>query len=171
MEKRPGSQDERPGESPAERADRNFADLLQELRVTQTGVQILFAFLLVLAFETRFTELDRTAVVIYVVTVVFCVSAATFLIAPVALHRTMFALGRKAEVVRVSSLQAKTGLALLAVAMVGATLLALDMALPRWFALVIAGGIAVLLLTAWYVVPVRRARRPAEADRTDTHRD
>lgn len=167
MAKQPGEVDERPGESSAERADRNFSDLLQELRVTQTGVQILFAFLLILVFQDRFTELDRVAVIIYVVTVVFCVAAVILLIAPVALHRVMFALGRKAEVVQVSAKLAKAGLALLAVALVGATLLALDVALPRWLALVIAATIASMLLTLWYLLPVRRARQPAEPDPTE----
>lgn len=166
MDKQPGHHDERPGESPAERADRNFSDLLQELRVTQTGVQILFAFLLILAFEPRFADLDRLAVIIYVVTVLCCAAAAIFLIAPVALHRAMFALGRKAEVVAVSAKQAKTGLALLGVAIVGASLLALDSALPRWLALVIVAGIALTLLTVWYVVPARRVRRKAAPDLT-----
>ncbi|MBA3367876.1 MAG: hypothetical protein H0T99_04285 [Geodermatophilaceae bacterium] len=64
MDKRPGAGDERPGESSAERADRNFGDLLQELRVTQTGVQLLFAFLLTLVFQQRFTELDQFAVTV-----------------------------------------------------------------------------------------------------------
>jgi len=167
MDKRAGDVDERPGESPAERADRNFADLLQELRVTQTGVQILFAFLLTLVFQQRFTELDRFAVIIYVVTVVFCVAAAAFLIAPVPLHRAMFALGRKSEVVKVAANQAKAGLWLLGFAIVGATLLALDMPLPRWLALLIAGGIAITLVSVWLIVPVRRARRPAEPDPID----
>jgi amino acid transporter len=167
MNKQSGDVDERPGESPAERADRNFADLLQELRVTQTGVQILFAFLLTLVFQQRFIELDRFAVIVYVVTVIFCVASSIFLIAPVALHRAMFRLGRKTEVVDGSAKQAKTGMALLAVALVGAALLALDVPLPRWLALVIVGGIAMTLVTVWYVVPVRKARRPAEPDPTD----
>ncbi len=166
MDKQPGHQDERPGESPAERADRNFSDLLQELRVTQTGVQILFAFLLILAFQPRFADLDRLAVIVYVVTVLCCAAAAIFLIAPVALHRAMFGLGRKGEVVAVSATQAKTGLALLGVAIVGATLLALDSALPRWLALVIVAAIALTLLTVWYVVPARRVRRKAAPDPT-----
>lgn len=165
MDKQPGDFDERPGESTAERADRNFADLLQELRVTQTGVQILFAFLLTLVFQSRFTELDRFAIVVYVVTVLFCVAASIFLIAPVPLHRIMFALGRKSEIVRVSARQAKTGLWLLGFAIVGATLLALDMPLPRWLALLISGAIAVTLLTVWFIGPARRVRRPADLDR------
>ncbi|MDQ3735064.1 MAG: DUF6328 family protein [Actinomycetota bacterium] len=159
--------DQRPSESPAERADRNFADLLQELRVTQTGVQILFAFLLTLVFSQRFTELDQFAVIVYVVTVVFCVAASIFLIAPVALHRALFRRGRKEEVVKGADKQAKTGMAFLAVALVGATLLALDMPLARWLALTIVGAIGITLLTVWFVVPVRRARRPAEPDSTE----
>jgi len=170
MDKKSGDVDERPGESPAERADRNFADLLQELRVTQTGVQILFAFLLTLVFQQRFAELDRFAVVVYVVTVIFCVAAAIFLIAPVPLHRAMFALGRKSEVVKVSATQARTGVVLLGFAIVGATLLALDMPLPRGLALGISGGIAVMLLIVWFVVPTIRVRRPAEPDPTDPPR-
>lgn len=98
---------------------------------------------------------------------VFCVAASIFLIAPVALHRAMFRLGRKSEVVDGSAKQAKTGMALLAVALVGATLLALDVALPRWLALVIAGGIVLTLLTVWCVVPVLRVRQPAKPDPTD----
>ena len=78
----------------------------------------------------------------------------------------MFRLGRKAEVVDGSAKQAKTGLALLAVALVGATLLALDMPLARWLALAIASLIATTLLIVWYVVPVRKARSPAEPDPT-----
>ncbi|MDQ4032290.1 MAG: DUF6328 family protein [Actinomycetota bacterium] len=171
MDKRSGDSDDRPDESPAERADRNFADLLQELRVTQTGVQILFAFLLTLVFSQRFTELDRFAVTVYVVTVIFCVAASIFLIAPVALHRTMFRLGRKGEVVAGADKQARTGMAMLAVALVGATLLALDMPLQRWLALTIAGGIALALLTVWFVVPVRRARRPAKPNSTAQSND
>lgn len=167
VDKHPGNVDERPGESRAERADRNFADLLQELRVTQTGVQILFAFLLILSFEPRFADLDQIAVTVYVVTVVCCAAAVILLIAPVALHRAMFALGRKAEVVDVSAKQAKTGLALLGLSIVGTTTLALDMALPRWGALLIVGGIALSLLTVWCVVPIRRVRRPADPDPTD----
>ena len=80
---------------------------MQELRVTQTGVQILFTFLPTLVFQQRFTELDRFAVIVYVVTVVFCVAASIFLIAPVALHRAMFRLGRKSEVVDGSAKQAR----------------------------------------------------------------
>jgi hypothetical protein len=76
-------------ETPLERADRNFVELLQELRVTQTGVQILFAFLLSLAFTSRFPELDTVQRTVYVTTLLCAVLAATLFTAPAALHRSL----------------------------------------------------------------------------------
>lgn len=74
-------------ETALERDDRNFVELLQELRVTQTGVQILFAFLLTLAFTQRFTELDSLQRGTYVTTLLLSVAAAVLLTAPAAVHR------------------------------------------------------------------------------------
>lgn len=69
-------------ETPLERADRNFGELLQELRVIQTGVQFLFAFLLTLAFTSRFPELDTVQRTTYVTTLLLTVIAAALFTAP-----------------------------------------------------------------------------------------
>ncbi len=82
----PDAEDER-GESEAERLDRNYGELLQELRVTQTGVQILFAFLLTLAFTQRFAQITSFQRGTYVVTLLFAAGAAALLIGPVSFHR------------------------------------------------------------------------------------
>src|SRR2546429_7750584 len=90
-------------ETPLERWDRNFTELLQELRVAQTGVQILFAFLLTLPFTNRFdrvTELDRG---VYVATIVAAAAATALLLAPVRYHRPVFRKGRKPALVQVGS--------------------------------------------------------------------
>jgi uncharacterized protein DUF6328 len=87
------------GETPLKRADRNFADLLQELRVAQTGVQILFAFLLGLAFTDRFAELGDTERGIYIATLAACALTEALLVAPVMLHRLLFQCGLKRELV------------------------------------------------------------------------
>lgn len=63
-------------ETPLERADRAFAELLQELRVTRTGVQILFAFLLSLAFTPRFPSPDAVRRGTYITTLLLAVAAA-----------------------------------------------------------------------------------------------
>src|SRR6185437_5639709 len=98
-------------ESAAHRLDRNFSELLQELRVAQTGVQILFAFLLSIAFQQRFTSLQNYQRVFYLVTLMAAALAAVLLIAPVAVHRMLFRQHLKDEVVALTSRLAVAGLA------------------------------------------------------------
>jgi hypothetical protein len=145
-------------ETPAERDDRNFNELLQELRVSQMGVQILFAFLLTLAFQSRFARVDTLQLTIYAVTLLLCAGATAFLIAPVALHRTLFRQGRKREIVEAASTLAKWGLLLLFLAVCGAVLFIFDVVLGRGLALGLTAGVAALFLVLWYVVPWRMSR-------------
>jgi hypothetical protein len=94
--------------------DRNLAELLQELRVAFTGVQILFAFLLSLAFAQRFTELDGFDTAVYTVALLSTALATMVLIAPVSFHRIVFRRGQKAALVVAADRQAILGSALTA---------------------------------------------------------
>ncbi|OUD04437.1 DUF6328 family protein [Streptomyces swartbergensis] len=147
------------GETPLQRADRNFVELLQELRVTQTGVQILFAFLLSLAFTSRFTSLDTVQRVTYVITLLLAVLAAALFTAPAALHRSLFQQGAKPRIVQVSSRLATTGLIVLVFAFSGSVLLVVDVTTSRTGG--IAAGAATFLVCVglWGLLPrlVRRA--------------
>src|SRR5947209_10039375 len=87
-------------ETVLERWDRNFSELLQELRVAQTGVQVLFAFLLTLPFTNRFERITEVQRGTYVVTLVAAAAATALLIAPVSYHRLVFRQGRKPQLVR-----------------------------------------------------------------------
>lgn len=118
-------------ETPLERADRNFGELLQELRVTQTGVQILFAFLLTLAFTPRFPSLDTVQRTTYVVTLLLAVLAAALFTAPAALHRSLFQKGAKPRIVQVSSRLATLGMGVLVLAFTGSVLLVVDVTTGR----------------------------------------
>src|SRR6476619_4614896 len=89
-----------PNESEKQRWDRNFGDLLQELRVSQTGVQILFAFLLTLPFSARFTSTTPFQRNVYIVALLCAACATALIISPVAFHRALFRQGRKPELVR-----------------------------------------------------------------------
>ncbi|MFJ8594050.1 DUF6328 family protein [Streptomyces sp. NPDC093598] len=155
-------------ETPLQRADRNFVELLQELRVTQTGMQILFAFLLSLAFTSRFEDLDTVQRVTYVITLLLAVLAAALFTAPAALHRSLFQQGAKPRIVQVSSRLATTGLSVLVFAFSGSVLLVVDVTTGR--AGGIAAGVATFLVCVglWGLLPrlVRRAGRRAEADGT-----
>jgi hypothetical protein len=140
-------------ETQSERLDRNFADLLQELRVAQTGVQILFAFLLTLPFAARFTTVDEFERIVYVVALLSAGAAAGMIIAPVAYHRMLFRRGRKAALVRSAHRMASGGLAFLVVAMVGAVMLVLDVVHGRALAIVGALCVAGWFTLLWAVLP------------------
>lgn len=146
------------GESRLRRADRNFADILQETRVLQTGVQILFALTVTAAFTGRLAS-DLFARVVYVSTLVSVVCAAALLIAPVAYHRAYFRSGRKRELVDRSHQLVIFGIVALLLALTGSMLLVLEVVLSRPVALALTGTIATGLLTVWFILPARAARR------------
>ncbi|MFE6055984.1 DUF6328 family protein [Kitasatospora sp. NPDC056446] len=146
-------------ENPAVRADRRLVELLQELRVLQTGVQIVFAFLLGVAFTPRFAQLGDAQQDIYITTLLLTVIAAAVLATPVALHRGLYRHPGKARIVDVSARVAQIGLLLLACALTGAVLLVLDVVLGAAVAVPITCAVALIFGTLWFVLPwtVRRA--------------
>lgn len=151
-------------ETRTERADRNLGEMLQELRVLQTGVQILFGFLLILAVQPRFASADGFEKGVYFTTLLLSCVATVFLMAPVAYHRVLFGRGRKVEIVKVSNRLTHVGMVALWLAISSAVLLVLDLVLQRPFAWIISGAIAVLFLGVWYVLPLSRLSDPAESD-------
>jgi hypothetical protein len=143
-------------ETDSERLDRNFGDLLQELRVLQAGVQILFAFLLTLPFAARFATIDSFERIVYVVALLAAAGAAAMIIAPVAYHRVLFRRGRKPELVRSAHRMASGGLGFMLVAMVGSVLLVSDVVLGRVLAFVVSAAAAIWFVLLWAVFPMLR---------------
>jgi len=146
------------GQTPEEVLDRNLAELLQEMRVVITGVQVLFAFLLTMAFTARFDELGAFGTSVYTVTLLSTASATLVLIAPVSFHRTLFRQQRKAQLVAFADGALLVGLALLFLGIASAVLLVLDVVLGRWPAVAGCGFVVVLGAVAWYVIPLRHRR-------------
>ena len=151
-------------ETATERLDRNWDELLQELRVTQTGVQLLAGFLLTLPFQQRFGEITQQQRVTYLIALGSAIVATTLLVAPVSAHRLLFRRHAKAQLVGLADLSARAGLATLAVSVTSATFLIFDVVLGRGAA-VTAAVVAVVIFTAnWLVVPlVVRAHLGREA--------
>src|SRR5215218_2425503 len=149
------------GETLEQLLDRNLAELLQELRVAFTGVQILFAFLLSMAFTPRFTELDGFDIAVYVVALLSTALATMVLIAPVSFHRIVFRRRQKAALVVVADRLLMVGMALLIPAISSSVLLVLDVVLGRWAGIVCGSVIALIGLLTWYVLPlaIRRGGR------------
>jgi uncharacterized ion transporter superfamily protein YfcC len=141
-------------ETEAQRLDRNYGELLQELRVAQVGVQILFASLLTVVFTDRFTTISSLQRGTYVVTLLAATTATALLVGPVAFHRIVFRHNQKDDLVRVSHRMALGGLACLSVALVGVVLLILEEVLGKTPALWYSAGMAALFLLLWVVVPL-----------------
>ncbi|MFJ2895460.1 DUF6328 family protein [Streptomyces sp. NPDC087218] len=151
-------------ETPEERADRRWTDLLQELRVAQTGVQILFGFLLAVVFQSRFAELSDTDRNIYVVTVMLGSATAAALIGPVSYHRLLTGRRLKPQTVVWASRMTVLGLVLLFCTMCSTLLLILRVALHNSLALWLVGGMAVWFLACWFAFPVRALARSSPPD-------
>ena len=150
-------------ETETERLDRNWATLLQELRVVQTGVQLLTGFLLTLPFQARFDQLSNEMRAVYLVTVACSVTSTVLIAAPVSIHRILFRRHRLESLVTAAHWYALTGLTFLGLALTGVTVVIFDAVLgPR--AGVVAGSCtAVALLVFWAVVPLSmrvRHRKP-----------
>jgi hypothetical protein len=156
-------------ETAAERADRNFGDLLQELRVAQTGVQILFAFLLTLTFTQRFPELGSGQQRLYGVTVAFSAAAMAFLVGPVAAHRLAFRQRRKERVLQLSHRMSLTGLLLMGLAILCSVFLTCWVGLGIRWAYSVGASAGVAIVAAWLVLPsMVRAGRPSAGYDSET---
>ena len=151
----PGSKLNR-NESEADRLDRNYNELLQELRVAETGVQILFAFMLSIAFQERFQTLDDVQRTIYVITLMFCTLSIALLVAPVAFHRLVFRQGLKDELVRITNKLALAGTSFLLLAVLSGVLLIFDHVVGRAFSIVVTSLLAVVFISLWLVMPLWR---------------
>ena len=142
-------------ESMAQRSDRQLSELLQELRVMQTGVQVLTGFLLTLPFQQRFATLDHYQVTLYLTLVSLAVATTGVLVAPVSLHRAVFRRGLKAPLVTASDRLARVGLVMLGVVVTGTAMLAFDVVISRTAGLVVGGCAVVLLTVLWVLIPHR----------------
>ncbi|WP_404472730.1 DUF6328 family protein [Microbacterium aerolatum] len=141
-------------ETPNERADRNWDELMQELRVMQTGTQVLSGFLLAVAFQPRFTELDPLQVGLYLVLVGLAALATILALAPVGMHRSLFGQRRKPDLVRMGSMMVKADLVAVGALSVGVTALIVDFTLDRTFAIVVLAVGTLVVLGLWLVLPL-----------------
>jgi hypothetical protein len=150
-------------DSREEAAEQRFTDMLQQLRVVQTGVQILAAFLLTLPFAGRFTRLETADKSLYVVSLTAAAVSTALVVAPVSYSQWV---GRKAmsNVLKVSFRLAQAGLLALMVAAVCAVTLAVRVALGSSWAIGIGAAIAAVYLISWYVLPLWHRLRVREEE-------
>lgn len=156
-------------ETETERLDRNWSNLLQELRVVQTGIQLLTGFLLTLPFQARFPELETYEQAVYLVTLGASVTATILLVAPVALHRILFRRRALRQLVDHANRFALAGFVLLGIAMCGVPLLIFDLVVGPTAGIIACAVAATLFVSVCLVLPVSLRRRLGPVnDRSDS---
>lgn len=158
---------ERPGETLAQRADRNVMELLNELRVVGIGVQVLFGFLLSIPFAKGFPRLDHFERGIWLASLVFAALATALLVAPVAYHRWLFRRHEKETLVRVTNRLAIGGLIAVGLAVCSAVLLVTSFVAPGVRSIVITAGLVCVFAGLWFVMPLSRVSQDDIDDRDD----
>jgi Family of unknown function (DUF6328) len=146
----------RPGESEAERDDRNLADLLQELRVAGLGIQIIFGYLLALPFTSKFSALGPGQRALYLATLLLAAVATALLVGPVAYHRLVFRRHLKRHLVGAANVMAILGLATVGLTISAAVLLVASYVVHGAPAVIIGVFVVCLFAGLWFVYPLTR---------------
>jgi hypothetical protein len=150
-------------ETEQERLDRQLNQLLNELRVAMPGVQVLFAFLLTVAFQQRFADVTDFQRDVYFVTLLAAAAASALFIAPTAYHRLVFREGYKPQLIEIGSKLAVGGLVCLAVAMNGAVLLVTDVLFERTTVIMTVAVTSSLYVGLWFGLGLMRRLRPSSS--------
>jgi amino acid transporter len=145
-----------PGETPKQRINRELIELLNEIRIALPGVQVLFAFLLVVPFGPGWrhtTSFQRHA---YVFSIVTAALAIVIMIAPSSYHRLLWRQPHKEHMLMTSNVLLIAGMAFLAMAISGSLFFVVSFALGTWEAAVTTAGILGVILVLWYAMPLAR---------------
>lgn len=149
---------DRPGETEAQRDDRNLIELLQELRVAGLGVQVLFGFLLSLPFTNRFSGLSHPQRGLYLASLLLAAISTALLLAPVAYHRLVFRKHEKERLVKDANLLALLGLGSVGLAVSASVLLVVSYVAKGLPAALITVFVVGLFAGLWFVLPLIRSR-------------
>ncbi len=145
-------------ESEVERADRKWDDMLQELRVMQTGAQLLAGFLLTLPFQRRFDDLDQVQTGLYLVLVLLAAITTALVLTPIAVHRTVSGQQVKPRLVRVAHRLLRAVVASLSLLIVGMTIFIFDLVVTRPWAVGVGLAISAVLVALLVLLPQRLVR-------------
>ena len=158
-DRRDADPDDGRNETETERLDRNWNALLQELRVLETGTQILTGFLLTVAFQSAFAKLNAAEVTIYLVTLSLAILAAILVLTPVALHRGLFRRRKMGDLVAWSDRILRVSLLIAGLTVVGVALLVFQIAAGPVAGIAAAVVAAVVLVSSWFLLPLGLRRR------------
>lgn len=162
----PGSSskfDDGRGETENQRLDRNWVELLQELRVMQTGIQILTGFLLTLPFQSKFDDLDIFQVVVYLCLVIGAVVVTALILTSVNLHRAIFGLHIKKSLVTNTDRTVRLTMVLMSLVLAGTAGFIFDIVVGRFAGILVFGLLLAGVIVLWAVYPYLVRRRAVRA--------
>lgn len=148
------------GETESERIARNWDEILQELRVIQTGTQVLLGFLLTIPFQAGFADIDARQIGVYLTLVVVAALATIFALGPVALHRALFRRDAKPELVLAGHLLMRLALVAISLALSGTVYLIFAVVINDAAAFVAGGSALALTIALWAILPAFLRSRP-----------
>ena len=151
----PAESDQPPDGIPAETINRNWTELIQELRSTQTGVLVLTAFLLTLPYSDKFDTVDSVQRIAYLLVLTGAIATTAVTMSPIAYHRILFRRGRRPWLVATANRVARTALALVALTTSGVVFLTFDLTVGRTSAAVASLVALIGYLVLWVGVPIR----------------
>jgi Family of unknown function (DUF6328) len=154
-----------PDEPASERLGRNVTDLLNELRVAGTGIQVMFAFLLVVPFNAGWKQASTFDHWVYFVTLLCIATAAVLLIAPSVHHRLLFRQRERAYLVRVGTRLAIVASAFIAVGLTGILVLISNFVFGTAAAVIVGITAAIVVTSVWFAVPLGRRYERSEDPR------
>jgi hypothetical protein len=146
-------------ESEEGRLDRNLMELLQELRVVLVGIQVTFAFLLIVPFQQEWAQVTEFEKTVYFVTLLLCAAASVCLIAPTARHRIRFRDLDKKWIVASSNRLALAGIAFEALAICGVLMLITQVVYESALTVVVTGAFGLAIAWIWFLAPIVRDLR------------
>jgi uncharacterized protein DUF6328 len=143
-------------ETRPQRLDRNTVELLNELRIAGTGIQVMFAFLLIVPFNTGWTKVDGFERTVYFVTLLVVALAAFLLLAPPIHHRLLFRHGEKPFLIRTGNYMAISGMTCLGLGFVGILVLISDVVVGGAAPAIVGVLAAVTIAVLWFLLPLIR---------------
>jgi hypothetical protein len=156
MNERAREEEKQRDETPPERLDRNTIELLNELRVAGTGIQVMFAFLLVVPFNNGWQHVDSFERTVYFVTLLLVAAAAMLLMAPPIHHRLLFRHGEKRFLVRTANYLAIAGMVLLGLGFTGILILLSDVVVGGAAPVIVGALSAAFIGGLWFLTPIIR---------------
>lgn len=139
-----------------EELDQEWGELVEEHRLAMPGVQVLFAFLLILPFQNRFARLTAQQEYVYYAALLCATAAIVLLITPTASHRIRWRKQDKEALMVMATRTAIAATVFIAASMTASVYLITDVLFGEPATVIVASLVALAFALFWYAFPLYR---------------